>query len=827
MESEDKKPIFTKRSILVVLAIILLILIIFLLLRRCGNGGGDYKVAQINLTPTRINVKVGEQQQVYANVLPSDAKDSSVYWTVTDPSIASVDQNGVITGIKDGVTIVTATANDGSGVTGSATLTVGDDLPELEQIQLDRSTYTVGVGKVVMVEITPVPATASLSDVKYSTTDTSIATVDSSGKIRGVKVGTTILNISANDGKVTTSATVKVVNNSSGNNGNSGNTGSKDEPVTKIDLPATETCYKLKVGSSYTIETKILPTNATNKTLTWEVVSNEDPTNATKNKEAKNYASVSSTGVVKGLKAGKVKIKVTAKSGIYSYFNIEVISSGNEGYCNITSDNTGGNTGGNTGSTTIVAKPIVGFLCGAKEYSGSCSSDVGVSLSNTSNADKTYVCLYVGNGTCDPSTNPTNYPFISSTGTYTYCAVNEKNGKKSDIVCNSKYIVINKGSSNVEPKCEADISPANVKVGADIRVTVTCSSTVAGDRNSSVSIKNNCSGLATVTSTPRVNSSTSFSEVIKITGKSIGSCTITVPEGLGVFQNKKTPARTIGVNVTAAISDTVKKPTVLFMCNGKEYSGSCASNVTAAVNGTKGTDYDKVLYCRASGNAECSPSKAVGPIISSSGEYTYCAAYEKNGKQGATGCTHKNIIIASNLSCSISFDSNTNTLTATVSGGTGTLKAKEDATWSGALNSTNNKFTKKITNSGIYSFTAKDSAGQQATCSKTIKGTTTRSTYSCTTPSWKVSSTTYVKACAVVPAKSTASNYVTCDRTLVIEACESSGLTIPCFKKTEYVRIGCSAYSATAYKVEDNVNSCIKSDTFFDKVTCETKLSAD
>ena len=141
----------SKRIILIILAVILLAVIIFLLLRRCGNGSGNYKVNQITLTPTRINVRVGEQQQIYANVLPSDAKDSSVYWTIEDPSIADVDQNGVITGKKDGVTIVTATANDGSGVTGTGTVTVGDDLPELEQIQLDRSIYTVGVGKTIMV----------------------------------------------------------------------------------------------------------------------------------------------------------------------------------------------------------------------------------------------------------------------------------------------------------------------------------------------------------------------------------------------------------------------------------------------------------------------------------------------------------------------------------------------------------------------------------------------------------------------------------------------------------------------------------------------------
>ena len=344
MESEDKKPIFTKRLLLIILAVILLILIIFLLLHRCGKGGGNYLVAQINLTPTRINIKVGEQQQVYANVFPNNAKDSSVYWSIGDPSVATVDQSGVVTGVKDGTTTVVATANDGSGVIGSATVTVGDDLPELEQIQLNKSTYTVYVDKTILVETTPVPATAQLLDIQFSIYDSNIATVDASGRIKGVKVGTTLLTVTANGGKIQTTATVKVLKASSGNNTK------QDTPTTGVDVSSikfsqTENCYKLKVDTSYTLSPILLPSNATKKNLTWTIVDATSPTDETKNKAAQAYASVSNFGVVKGLKAGKVNVKVTAESGVYSLFEIQIISSGNEGYC---STNSGGNTGGNT-----------------------------------------------------------------------------------------------------------------------------------------------------------------------------------------------------------------------------------------------------------------------------------------------------------------------------------------------------------------------------------------------------------------------------------------------------------------------------------------------
>lgn len=344
MESEDKKPIFTKRLIMIILAVILLILIIFLLLHKCGGGGGNYKVAQINLTPTRINVKVGEQQQVYANVFPNDAKDSSVYWSIGDPSVATVDQNGVVTGVKDGTTTVVATANDGSGVIGSATVTVGDDLPELEQIQLNKSTYTVYVGKTILVETTPVPATAQLLDIQYSIYDSNIATVDTSGRIKGVKVGTTLLTVTANNGKIQTTATVKVLKANSGG-GSKPSTPTTGVDVSSIKFSQTENCYKLKVGNSYTLSPILLPTNATKKNLAWTIVDATSPMDAAKNKAAQAYASVNNSGVVKALKAGKVNVKVTAENGVYTFFEIQVISSGNEGYCSATYP--GGNTGGN------------------------------------------------------------------------------------------------------------------------------------------------------------------------------------------------------------------------------------------------------------------------------------------------------------------------------------------------------------------------------------------------------------------------------------------------------------------------------------------------
>ena len=81
-------------------------------------------MSTILVSPGSLSLPVGQSGSLSATVAPVDATDSSVTWTSADPSVASVDQSGQVTGVGAGSTMITVTANDGSGVTGSATVTV-------------------------------------------------------------------------------------------------------------------------------------------------------------------------------------------------------------------------------------------------------------------------------------------------------------------------------------------------------------------------------------------------------------------------------------------------------------------------------------------------------------------------------------------------------------------------------------------------------------------------------------------------------------------------------------------------------------------------------
>lgn len=78
----------------------------------------------IALNKTVDSLTVGQTDTLTATVTPDNATNKTVTWKSSNPSIASVDSNGVITGIAAGSTVITATTTDGSNLSVSCTVNV-------------------------------------------------------------------------------------------------------------------------------------------------------------------------------------------------------------------------------------------------------------------------------------------------------------------------------------------------------------------------------------------------------------------------------------------------------------------------------------------------------------------------------------------------------------------------------------------------------------------------------------------------------------------------------------------------------------------------------
>lgn len=94
-------------------------------------------VNQITLSESDISLREGHTKQLTATVFPQNAADQRVVWKSSDNSIASVDANGMVTAVKEGVDVlITAAAQDGSGIYASCRVTV---LPRLRTLANDHT----------------------------------------------------------------------------------------------------------------------------------------------------------------------------------------------------------------------------------------------------------------------------------------------------------------------------------------------------------------------------------------------------------------------------------------------------------------------------------------------------------------------------------------------------------------------------------------------------------------------------------------------------------------------------------------------------------------
>lgn len=68
----------------------------------------------VSLDKDTLSLKTGESEQLIANILPENATNKAVTWESSDPDVATVDENGNVTGIKEGTSTITVITDDGS-----------------------------------------------------------------------------------------------------------------------------------------------------------------------------------------------------------------------------------------------------------------------------------------------------------------------------------------------------------------------------------------------------------------------------------------------------------------------------------------------------------------------------------------------------------------------------------------------------------------------------------------------------------------------------------------------------------------------------------------
>lgn len=160
-----------------------------------------------NISVTGNNMlNVGNKAQMSAIVGESTATNKAVTWESSDNNVATVSATGLVTAVSAGMAQITATAVDGSGVTGYTYVTV----QAIPVSSITASSSEVEINQEVTIKPVIVPATATYQDVVYSSSDETVATVSSNGVVTAVGVGQATITITAPRDNVSTSITITV-----------------------------------------------------------------------------------------------------------------------------------------------------------------------------------------------------------------------------------------------------------------------------------------------------------------------------------------------------------------------------------------------------------------------------------------------------------------------------------------------------------------------------------------------------------------------------------------------------------------------------------------
>lgn len=244
----------------------------------------------VSLNSANETMLTGDTLKLSASVSPDNASFKEINWRSSEPDVADVDDEGLVTAKTVGRAVITAEAADGSGAEARCEITVEKKEIKVSKITLNKTTKTLTEGESSQLTATVSPMDADNQELEWESSDVSIAKVDISGLVTAQKPGTAVITATSKDGsgiRADCKITVK----------------KRKISAVKIEsLSISSVSRKIAAGKKVNLTVTVHPKNASNPKVTWKSGN-------------KKYAKVNSKGVVTTKKAGKGKtVKITAEA---------------------------------------------------------------------------------------------------------------------------------------------------------------------------------------------------------------------------------------------------------------------------------------------------------------------------------------------------------------------------------------------------------------------------------------------------------------------------------------------------------------------------------
>ena len=261
--------------------------------KTLGGAVGTQKVTVVNTAislslPSSSTVARGSQKAITATVSP-DPTSSKISWTSSDDSVASVDQNGNVTGVSIGQAVITAATDNGY----SDTCTVTVNAP-VTSMQFERPSVTIYKNDTDKLNLITDPADTT-DTISYSSSSSSYVSVSSDGTITSKSSARTVTITATASSGVKAYCTVTVI----------------DQPVPVTSVTLDVNTKTVQAGEVFKLTDTISPSNATNKSVHWRSTD-------------ESVATVNQDGTVTAVAEGKAVITVESENGALDYCEVTV-----------------------------------------------------------------------------------------------------------------------------------------------------------------------------------------------------------------------------------------------------------------------------------------------------------------------------------------------------------------------------------------------------------------------------------------------------------------------------------------------------------------------
>jgi uncharacterized protein YjdB len=253
---------------------------------------------------TSISTDKG-QMQMLANFSPATASNTHVFWSVDNPQIAQISPSGVLQARANGTVQVSATAQDGSGIVGTANIMISNQYELVQQLQISGAGGINSISSpqgTLLMEAVFTPISASQQQLVWRVNDPNIAYINDLGLLTALSNGNVTVSAITQDGSGIIATAVIAISN---------------QPILSTSLLLQAAGGASGISSPYgtlQILPMFTPANASNQNLVWTV-------------DNSNFALVDENGLVRALRNGSITITATTQDGSGIFASISLMIS--------------------------------------------------------------------------------------------------------------------------------------------------------------------------------------------------------------------------------------------------------------------------------------------------------------------------------------------------------------------------------------------------------------------------------------------------------------------------------------------------------------------